>query len=304
MAISPSTIQRLRYSDLSNWDNSWRTDSGFKVFRDACPFCQTRLRRRFDEFGRDDYFREEFAWESWACLACGWWWEGTLPERSYSRGTTKAAILKSSTAPDSLIEGIDEIRKNSTTLFQMNPTKFERFVGDILSEFYQCEVVHCGKSHDGGIDLIVLDSDQGYKAVQVKRRMSPQSVESVSLVREFRGALLLAGQDRGLIVTTAHHFSKAAVEASTPAPQHLVPQTIDLIDCRKLLDIMKTVVSPDEASFAQLCKLNLLTGLTPERDVVRKIEASLAQFAKEVRAVERERKKAFKAPKRWWNLFK
>jgi len=294
-----STIQPLHYRDLSEWDNSWH-HGNFTVFRESCPFCRTKLIRRYDEFGVDDYYKEEFAWESWACLACGWWWEGTLPERSYSRGVTKAAILKASNAPESLLQGIDEVRKNSAKLFEMHPTKFELFVGDILSEFYKCEVVHCGKSHDGGVDLILLNSDDGYTAVQVKRRADPKKVESVSLVREFRGALLLAGQDRGVIVTTAHHFSKEAVEASTPAPEHLAPQTIDLIDCRKLLEIMHSVVSVDEVSLAKLLKLNLLGGLTPERDVMRKIEDSMQRFAKEARLVERDRKETTKKRRWWW----
>ena len=294
-----STIQPLHYRDLSEWDNSWHFGT-FKVFRESCPFCQTKLIRRYEEFGVDDYYKEEFTWESWACLACGWWWEGTLPEHSFSRGVTKAAILKVSSAPESLVQGIDEVRKNSAKLFEMHPTKFELFVGDILSEFYKCEVVHCGKSHDGGMDLMLLDSDDGYTAVQVKRRANPKSVESVSLVREFRGALLLAGQDRGVIVTTAHHFSKEAEKASTPAPEHLVPQTIDLIDCRKLLEIMHSVVSVDEVSLAQLCKLSLLGGLTPERDVMRKIEDSIQRFAKDVKLVDRDRSKTTRKRRWWW----
>ncbi|MBV9228639.1 MAG: hypothetical protein JOZ18_04930 [Chloroflexi bacterium] len=53
--------------------------------------------------------------------------------------------------------------------------------------------------------------------------------------------MLIFGHDRGMIVTTADHFSKEAVDLSEAKPGHSIPQYIDLIDCRRLLDIMSLI---------------------------------------------------------------
>ena len=241
-------IEPLDYKDSISVRNSWHPeDDQFLVYRGPCPFCGTQLRQRYSEFAIDPYWNEGFLHESWACIACGWWWHGTLPDHSYSIGDTYVAVLRlTPSIPPELVAGIAEVRANTERLFAMDPTKFELFVGDILSAFYKCEVVHCGKSHDGGVDLILLDSDLGKIPIQVKRRSKPKSVESVSLVREFRGAMLLNGHDRGKIVSTADHFSPEAVEASTPKPHHLVSQEIELINCRRLLDIMDLLCTPGQ----------------------------------------------------------
>jgi hypothetical protein len=159
----------------------------------------------------------------------------------------------------------------------MEPTRFERFVGDLLAAHLSCDVVHCGKSHDGGIDLILADSDIGHIPIQVKRRSTPGSVESVSLVREFRGAMLLKGYDRGILVTTADHFSNEAIEASTPSPQDLVEQCIDLIDCRRLLDILN-VVARDGLVLPCLDHL-IRHNRLPEPDDLRSIERQFGEFS-------------------------
>jgi hypothetical protein len=109
-------------------------------------------------------------------------------------------------------------------------------------------VLHTGKSGDGGIDLILLDSNDGNIPIQVKRRTKTRKAESVTIVRELRGAMVLSGHDEGMIVTTAPRFSKPAVEASQPHPEHLVPQRINLVDCRRLLDIIGVTIEAQRAT--------------------------------------------------------
>jgi restriction system protein len=46
-------------------------------------------------------------------------------------------------------------------------------------------------------------------AMQLKRRITTH-IESVIEVRNFVGAMVLAGSDQGIFVTTASHFSKVA----------------------------------------------------------------------------------------------
>lgn len=272
-------IRPLNYRNTSMFDNNWYSGRQFTAFRGACLFCGTQLQKRYDEYGLADFYTEEFKWESWGCPMCGWWWSGSFPNHSFSVGGTIAAILhKTSDLPPELVTALTVVRDNTKNLFEMPPTKFEHFVGDILREFYACEVIHCGKSHDGGIDLMIIDSNCGQIPVQVKRRLKPGSVESVSLVREFRGAMLLAGHDRGKIVSTADHFSEEAVDASIPKPHHLAVQEIDLVDCRRLLDIMKLLCNPQQ-HIHNLRERNVFPGVLPGPDVVKRIKHSLKHFS-------------------------
>lgn len=270
-------IEPLYYRHLGSHENRNRPGYYYSV-ETACPHCGIQLTKRYSAFGMADWWNEEFIWESRACLSCGWWWYGTLPQRSCSIGDTRLAILhKSPQIPDEVRQGLEEIGRDKNRLYQMPPTKFEQFVGGILGDFYDCSVEHCGKSHDGGIDLILLDSDAGKIPVQVKRRSRSESVESVSLIREFRGAMLLSGYSRGKIVTTADHFSTSAVEASSPKENHLVAQTVDLVDCRRLLDIMSLICTSRKEGLRRLAEIDEF-GMTPVADVMHKIEADLVQF--------------------------
>ncbi|WP_041702133.1 restriction endonuclease [Prosthecochloris aestuarii] len=140
-----------------------------------------------------------------------------------------------------LANAIDQILESADRLRAYDPTKFEKLVGDVMKEFLGCQVDHVGKSNDGGIDLILMHSDRGPIPVQVKRRQADGKVESVALVREFRGAMVLAGFDEGLIVSTADHYSRQAMAASVARPEHLLPQKIDLVDCRRFLDILRVL---------------------------------------------------------------
>lgn len=45
----------------------------------------------------------------------------------------------------------------------------EELVASVFRDFYECEVEVVGKSNDGGVDVIVIDSDNPIM-VQVKRR--------------------------------------------------------------------------------------------------------------------------------------
>jgi HJR/Mrr/RecB family endonuclease len=75
-----------------------------------------------------------------------------------------------------------------------------------------CEVIHTGKTADGGVDLMmILDNDESY-LVQVKRRTNLSSKEGVKVVRELNGVLFREGKAKGMIITTASGYTKPAVE--------------------------------------------------------------------------------------------
>jgi len=256
----------------------------FTTPRGPCPYCGNELNKRYDEYGNTYHdFPEQFTWESYACTICGWWWCGTLPDRTYFVGSTVMGTLhRTPQVPQAIADGFDEVRRHSTKLFVMDPTKFELFVADLFRSFYDCEVVHCGKSHDGGIDLILIESNGGIIPVQVKRRSRQNATESVSVVREFRGALLLAGRARGKVVTTAQKFSKEAREISDPTPEHSLDQWVDLVDCRRLLNILDVVCAKKDRVY-DACHRYVLNPI-PAPEVEAKVLGQLRLYAEQTAA--------------------
>ena len=133
-------------------------------------------------------------------LQCGWW------EYSYKFKEEKDlinevddkiwhmlnyGILKEFKVSDKHIPiatVINELERNKSILYDINPYKLEDLVGQVFSSYYNCEVKHVGKTGDGGIDLIMINSDSPI-LVQVKRRTKSEHIELVSPIREFVGAL-------------------------------------------------------------------------------------------------------------------
>lgn len=225
--------------------------------RGWCPFCkkdipqinhQSRIQREVWGF---DIFEEYFY--AWVCTSCGWWEVKTYHESGtfFDNGfderirdvDIKHAILKSYALEDVSLP-VTTLRRvlNSKTdyIYEIHPQKMEELVQSVFEDFYDCQVEHCGRSHDGGIDLILLDSDKP-AMIQVKRRTKPNSVEAVSLVREFLGAVLLSGSRRGIFVTTANHFSLPSVEAASQAITMNLVQEFELYDLDRFLSVLNLV---------------------------------------------------------------
>jgi restriction system protein len=241
-------IQPLRYrfntEILGNLSNNTSALSAHTIRlwqSKTCPYCETVLTED-RSVHESEYCGEEFFCCA-RCPKCNWWRSSDAPAH-YSIGYCHVGILHRTHIESGLSfdPALEAIEINAQRLFSLTPRAFEEFVGSLFREYFDCKVVHVGKSHDGGIDLILLDSNRGILPVQVKRRTNPSHVESVSLIREFRGAMLLQGMSQGMIVSTADHFSRSAREAADPKPEHLAPQSVDLINCRRLLDILDAVV--------------------------------------------------------------
>lgn len=142
-------------------------------------------------------------------------------------------------------------------LRNMDPTLFEKLVGDVLGKLNFEEVEHKGRSGDEGIDLVCLrksDFQTDRFFVQCKRYSAKITAEQV---RDFRGALGGRGE-RGIFVTTSSFTGPAISEAKR---EGLAP--LSLIDGRKFCDILRdlglgvnskqvTVVSLDPAGLGAL----------------------------------------------------
>ena len=180
-----------------------------------------------------------------ACPACGWWCQyaiGSNRDGYYEAERVPAALRTYSVADievplDALRR---ELSRRSGILEELCAKRMEELVGSVLSDFMDCEVIHTGRTGDGGIDLLLLNSDLQY-VVQVKRRIVHNRGESVRAIREFLGATLLAGAKRGIYVTTATHFTPAAAEAAASARSLGLVEKLHLVDRTRFFRLLNLV---------------------------------------------------------------
>jgi hypothetical protein len=207
--------------------------------RRVCPYCgtSTRVTLQDHQGSRVDGDYREIGI---VVCPCGFWdcydWyhcdesgpQEIGPHNQYMRSQ---ALLRRFALSD-LDAPLDSLRRHLLKRFgdiaHVHPQTLERLVGDVFGEALNCEAVHVGGPGDDGIDLVLLDADEPL-AVQVKRRQRDRTV-GVALVREFIGALLLEGHMRGLVVTTASRFSRAARSAASRAVERSLLDQIELVD--------------------------------------------------------------------------
>ncbi|NTW70394.1 MAG: restriction endonuclease [Chlorobiaceae bacterium] len=222
-----------------------------------CPFCNTPLEtvvhlRVFDE-DTGNIPPSRFLWRypgqvdeflidiyTNACGNCGWW---QVKNVKNSLGITHYSFpsLRLYDAADKALPlGVlwTELNKRQDLLHAINPTTFEKFVADVVSSKFNVEVVHIGKSGDGGIDLFYCDGNDRF-AIQVKRHADSKASEGVAIVREFVGALLLADFQKGAIITTASRFTAPATRDAGLYESKKIVTRLDLVDKEQFIDMFK-----------------------------------------------------------------
>lgn len=185
-----------------------------------------------------------------ACMSCGWWTaeacdtcelgDGTgLVRDGLVVGVLKTFRTDNASLPIDILQ--KELHQRPEIAFETNPTVWEKLVASVLSEFFSCEVYHVGRSGDGGIDLILVNADKPI-AIEVKRRTRSNKRESVELVRQVLGAVLLRGYRNAAIVTTGDRFTRPSIEEAATA------EALGLVDRFELWD------------FPQFCRFLKTTG--------------------------------------------
>ncbi|MDA8331739.1 MAG: EVE domain-containing protein [Candidatus Dormibacteraeota bacterium] len=112
----------------------------------------------------------------------------------------------------------------------LSPEGFEQFVVRVLRAL-EFEVVHQGRSGDGGVDAEAVLSLRGLTSVKTKVQAKRwQHTVGPRVVRELRGALRV--DERGLVVTTADFTSEAQLEARADGKA-----AIGLLDGNGLADL-------------------------------------------------------------------
>jgi len=233
-----------------------------EVADDDCPFCKvaTELAHSDSSLTYPDWLDGGYydAKETVKkCPQCGWW---RLRCKKVTTGDTDArsvevtsGILKKYQLDDKSIpiQTLQEyINKNNDDVIHIHDKSMEKLVQSIFREHFACDVELIGKSHDGGIDLILVNSASP-TVVQVKRRKKLAYTESVSGIREFLGATLLAKPDKILgdsslrnaknciYVSTCSKFSKHAEQAAKTAIDHGHLESYELYDFKRFCDVLK-----------------------------------------------------------------
>ena len=240
-----------------------------------CPYCRCHIGLEVLEQRTNEYSGEEetddrkqsedtslYSLECWLCPTCGWWdmylthSEGIGPEGHVNDVSYRAVLREyDHFSLEIPIETLRlELLKREDIIYKIHNKKMEELVQSIMKDFYPgCIASLCGKSGDGGIDLVVLLSDSPM-AIQVKRREKPDSVERVEAVRAFLGASLVRGYEHLLYVTTADHFTGgpygAQTEAQKASERRLVKQ-FQLINRHQFFDMLHLTTHKDQKNWAK-----------------------------------------------------
>jgi len=194
-----------------------------------CFYCGTRLQ----------ILRLPFSDIECVCPGCHWFYTSETTSATFeSIGFLRAFDLSDTQMP--VIAIAAELLQSWERIHELNPRRMEEFVACLLRGSFDCETRWVGRTGDGGVDVLVLMADKPL-AVQVKRRASPDRSEGVQIIREFCGAMVASDYKRGLFVTTAHQFSRAAHETAGKVQGKCKLERLDLIDCRGLCDLLSFV---------------------------------------------------------------
>ena len=232
--------------------NSVYVENGLPLFKhdSICPFCKQKIENVIHHKSKTDY--PEWLWGSFdeyetvlRCDKCGWW--------QYSYQNQSDAVIDGIAASDLLIASAtlrtfdtgdksvpiqvlsQYINEHPDKIYSIHDKAMERLVQSVFRDFYLCDV---GKSHDGGKDLIMIDS--GIKTfVQVKRRMSKDKVEPVREIRDLLGAAYSEDVRSCVFVSTADHFSSEAQKLAKDMVEVRKCDRFELIDCKQFIEMLK-----------------------------------------------------------------
>lgn len=223
----------------------------FPLLSNKCIYCQNSIfHSQIEEFEEEDFLKIK-ALEY--CDNCAYWrWHNLHIETDvdYLASSYESFMSKikefDNRLPDGVISDFASwVRRDQRRWNTMKPYALELLVADIFKHnFHPCEVFHVGKTNDGGVDVIFVDSGKRRWLVQVKRRESSKSSEPIDTLRNLLGAMLLRDSSYGIIVSTADHFTSYARKAQKEAGERGF--SIQLIDRGKLNELLGASI-PDRA---------------------------------------------------------
>lgn len=241
-----------------------------EVLNSRCPYCGTVLSNKFS-FGRHDTNvangqEIEQTETIYYCPNDGWWQhkiyerQDVEPKNWYSiihEGILRTYDDSSSHIPIQVLN--DYIFTHPDRITNINDKKMEELVAYVFSDFYRCEAKVVGKSSDGGVDVILIDSDSPIM-IQVKRRKSLQHTESVSGIRDLLGATLLSQANKCMFVSTADKYSSQAEKTASLSIKLGLVQKFELVNFDRFISMLKSQPQNVERIWDKLLVLNKLNG--------------------------------------------
>lgn len=234
---------------------------GWNVIRDELYFkpgdapCEMALCVGCDEGHYDPCLEETYKVSVWVCV-CGWWdiyAAGLSGSDSVdpmyelpSRGAHSLLRVFDTETIDVVLSALRHaLVRTPLIMHDLTPYATEQLVGDVLRGLHDGEVVHCGRSGDGGVDLMLLQG-ASTTAIQIKRRRCHDAVEAVAPVRELVAAAQLHGCKAATYVTTASKFSTPAQKTAVRSVELGLLTRYDLVDAARFIDLVKRRSTDDE----------------------------------------------------------
>jgi hypothetical protein len=232
-----STSSEVDAYDVLDWFIDCET-SMLRVGK-TCPLCSTLLQSdhvMYNDQRQDPYLDSLMGF----CPYCRHWrWcvrEQVEGEPNTCYETVMVSKLRSfDDLPDfTSAELAQALRVNDKLRRCLEPSSFEKFIGDVLcANYINCEVIHIGRSHDRGVDLIFIDAGKKQHLVQVKCHRKRDESEGAPTVRSLLGALVQAGKPTGILVSNAKRFTSEAQIAVSDAWRN-TGMIVELYDRGKL----------------------------------------------------------------------
>ena len=237
---------------------SRETNSSLFDHKAICPYCKTKIEnvvytksvREYPDWLYGSFDQSENVVQ---CQICGWW--------EYKYSNQSDAILDGIRASDveyasaklrtfdnaSVEVPLEVLRtyllKKPELIYEIDAHKMEDLVRSVFKDFFpECEVSHFGKTRDGGIDGLLIDSEGNQTLLQVKRRTKADATEGVVALRELMGVAILEDNLKGCIfVSTADHFSKDADTYAKNVLNKNIIEKFELVNCDEFLSRLKLV---------------------------------------------------------------
>jgi restriction system protein len=154
----------------------------------------------------------------------------------FTRSIIKQFDLESAKAPVDVL--CNYLVKKNRDIHRIHYRKMEELVGSVFKEYFNCEIIHCGRAGDGGIDLFLVQSDT-LIPIQVKRRIHANATEPVDTVTKMLGVMIRDGFKKSMIVTTADKYSKPATSDVQKVLTKGIFESINLFNRNDFLAILK-----------------------------------------------------------------
>jgi len=183
----------------------------------SCIYCSSDLIKAKGEDQEDGRLLRKYF--LWYCRNCRFWQSRIYsdPYGGCMLGPDNRAYISklrdfSTELPDGCPSELGSfLRRNPDFLHLVAPPKFEKLVADIFrANFKTSEVMHVGRPDDGGVDVLMVDSDDKQWLIQVKRRGSAKASEGIATIRDMLGAMILSGTPRSIIVSKCESVFNAS----------------------------------------------------------------------------------------------